>query len=88
MCVCLEPHCKYHLHFFFYFVHLQTTVMFSIFTGGRDSSFFPNPLKFDPERWKRDNTHAFAVQPFGFGSRSCYGTRPGHFKIEISMCLL
>ena len=69
-------------------MHLQTTVTYSIFAGGRDSSLFRDPFKFDPERWKRDDTHAFAVQPFGFGPRSCYGTRRGHFTIEISTCLL
>ena len=30
-------------------------------------------MKFDPERWKRDESHAFAIQPFGFGPRGCYG---------------
>ena len=54
-------------------VHAQTTLMYSIYTAGRDEKLFPDPLKFDPERWKRDETHAFAIQPFGFGPGACYG---------------
>lgn len=49
---------------------LQTLVWYS---AGRDVKLFTNPLVFDPERWKRDETHAFAIQPFGFGPRACYG---------------
>ena len=47
--------------------------MFSLYSAGRDEVLFPNPTKFDPERWRRDETHAFALQPFGFGPRACYG---------------
>ena len=52
---------------------LQTNVMFSLYSVGRDERLFPDPLKFDPERWKRDETNAFAIQPFGYGPRGCYG---------------
>ena len=52
---------------------MQTTVLYSGYSAGRDEKLFPNPMKFDPERWKRDETHAFAIQPFGFGPRACYG---------------
>ena len=83
MCVCLESS----LPFFFFCAFTDNRNLFYI-AGGRDSSLFPDPLKFDPERWKRDDTHVFVLQPFVFGLRSCYGTRPGHFTIEISTCLL
>ena len=47
--------------------------MYSLYSAGRDEKLFPDPLKFDPERWNRDETHSFAIQPFGFGPRGCYG---------------
>jgi len=43
-------------------------------------------LKFDPERWTRDDTHAFAMQPFGFGPRACYGTVNIYSTIEATNC--
>ena len=48
-------------------------MIYSLYSAGRDEKLFPNPMKFNPERWKRDETHAFAIQPFGFGPRGCYG---------------
>ena len=54
-------------------VLFQTMVWCSIYSAGRDEKLFPNHLKFDPDRWKRDETHAFAIQPFGYGPRNCYG---------------
>ena len=47
--------------------------MYSLYSAGRDERLFPDPMTFDPERWKRDDRHAFAIQPFGFGPRACYG---------------
>ena len=48
-------------------------MIYSGYSAGRDEKLFPNPMKFNPERWKRDESHAFAIQPFGFGPRGCYG---------------
>ncbi len=54
--------------------------MYSLYCAGRDEKLFPNPMKFDPERWRRDERHAFAIQPFGFGPRACYGRNFGRAK--------
>ena len=56
-------------------------VMYSIFTAGRDAKLFPDPLKFDPERWRRDETHAFAIQPFGFGPGACFGELSIYYRL-------
>jgi cytochrome P450 len=42
----------------------------------RDERWFPDPLRFDPDRWKNDFARtlpAFAYVPFGGGPRRCIG---------------
>jgi cytochrome P450 len=44
----------------------------------RDARWFPDPEKFDPERWTaeaRDSRPKFAYFPFGGGTRVCIGER-------------
>lgn len=43
-----------------------------------DAKYFPNPEKFDPERFSkanRDNILPFTYSPFGIGPRNCIGSR-------------
>ena len=43
----------------------------------RDERWYPDPLRFDPDRWKNDfakTLPAFAYLPFGGGPRRCIGT--------------
>ncbi|KAK5644030.1 hypothetical protein RI129_007875 [Pyrocoelia pectoralis] len=44
----------------------------------RDPRFYPNPLKFDPNRFNDDNKNniiPFTYLPFGIGPRNCLGSR-------------
>jgi cytochrome P450 len=59
-------------------VRKGTTVFISIFGIHHDASVFPNPDKFDPERFFEntlisDERSPFAFIPFSAGSRNCIG---------------
>jgi cytochrome P450 len=54
----------------------RTTVLMSQFVTHRDARFFPDPLRFDPERFAAEakaRRTKFAYFPFGAGFRQCIG---------------
>ncbi len=53
-----------------------TNVVMSPWLMHRDPRFFPDPEKFDPDRWSREEARRlprFAYFPFGGGPRQCIG---------------
>ncbi len=56
-----------------YAIARSTTVFVSQLALHRRATFFPDPLRFDPDRWVRDEIPAFAYVPFGGGARRCIG---------------
>ncbi len=60
----------------------------------RDERFFPEPDKFDPERWMPQNREAaklrprFAFYPFGGGSRQCIGEGLAWMEGVLSLATL
>jgi cytochrome P450 len=59
-----------------YTIPAGSTVLMSQYLIHRDPRFFPEPQRFDPERWnidKRTNLPRFSYFPFGGGPRSCIG---------------
>ncbi|XP_049519858.1 cytochrome P450 3A41-like isoform X2 [Dermacentor silvarum] len=57
-----------------------------------DSEYFPEPDKFNPERFMPENKDAlmpFTYIPFGAGPRNCVGMRLGLIQVKITLaCLL
>jgi cytochrome P450 len=59
-----------------YFLPAKTTVLMSQFVMHRDARFFPDPLRFDPERFNPEakaRRTKFTYFPFGAGFRQCIG---------------
>lgn len=60
---------------------VQTNVSYLNSVVGKNEKLFPNPENFDPERWIRDKPNPFALLPFGFGPRNCYGEFQNNYKV-------
>ena len=59
-----------------YFLPARTTVLISQFITHRDSRYFADPLRFDPDRFSpeaRARRSKFVYFPFGAGARQCIG---------------
>jgi cytochrome P450 len=59
-----------------YFVPAGSNLMMSQYLMHRNEKYFPDPLKFDPERWRpeaRESRPKFSYFPFGGGPRVCIG---------------
>jgi len=59
-----------------YFLPAKTTVLMSQYITHRDARFFPDPLRFDPERFTPEakaRRTKFTYFPFGAGFRQCIG---------------
>src|SRR5579862_1649019 len=59
-----------------FFLPAKTTVLMSQFVTHRDARFFPDPLRFDPERFTpeaKSRRTKLTYFPFGAGVRQCIG---------------
>nr|XP_022918003.1 probable cytochrome P450 6a13 [Onthophagus taurus] len=68
-----------------------TKVFVSVLGMQRDEEYFPNPEKFDPDRFSEKNKHKiipYTYLPFGEGPRICIGLRFGVMQTKLAMCLL
>ncbi|XP_026324887.1 cytochrome P450 9e2-like [Hyposmocoma kahamanoa] len=51
-----------------------------------DPEYYPNPDKFDPERFSEENKHKirpFTYMPFGLGPRNCIGSRFALCEVKV-----
>ncbi|XP_014488280.1 PREDICTED: cytochrome P450 9e2-like [Dinoponera quadriceps] len=56
-----------------------------------DPKYFPNPSKFDPERFShenKDNIVPYTYMPFGFGPRMCIGNRFALMETKLLVAYL
>ncbi|XP_011702928.1 PREDICTED: probable cytochrome P450 6a14 [Wasmannia auropunctata] len=57
----------------------------------RDPSFYPDPDKFDPERFdanKIEERHPYTYLPFGEGPRNCIGSRFSYVETKVGLVSL
>ncbi|CAG5032367.1 unnamed protein product [Parnassius apollo] len=54
----------------------------------RDSKYYPDPEKFDPERFSEENKHLIkplTYVPFGLGPRNCIGSRFALCEVKVML---
>ena len=59
-----------------YHVPKGVTLVYCANVTAKNDKIYKEPEKFKPERWLRKDGpqhHPFALLPFGFGPRQCYG---------------
>lgn len=65
-----------------------TNIEIPIYSLHHDPEYYPEPSKFDPERFSPENSkdrHQFTFLPFGEGPRNCIGLRFGLMQSKIAV---
>ncbi|KAM3966419.1 cytochrome P450 9e2-like isoform 1-T3 [Aphomia sociella] len=71
-----------------YIIRKGEGLVIPAFAFHRDPNFFPDPLKFDPERFSEENKHKiqpFSYMPFGIGPRNCIGSRFALCEVKVML---
>ncbi|OXU18647.1 hypothetical protein TSAR_009898 [Trichomalopsis sarcophagae] len=69
-----------------YQMEVGTSILISMFGLQRDPKYFPDPEKFDPERFNDKNKHKinpYTYMPFGIGPRQCIANRFALMEAKI-----
>ncbi|XP_058837428.1 probable cytochrome P450 9f2 [Topomyia yanbarensis] len=67
-------------------IEKERTIWIPTIAIHRDPKYYPNPEKFDPERFSEENRskiNAEAYLPFGVGPRNCIGSRLALMEVKL-----
>lgn len=68
-----------------------TIIVIPAYTLHRDPEFYPDPDKFDPERFSakgKESRDPFSFLGFGYGPRNCIGMRFAQMEMKLVMARL
>ncbi len=68
-----------------YRVEQGTTVLFSTLALQRDPRFWPEPERFNPDRFLNNEFDKDAYMPFGMGPRMCLGMRMAYIEAVLTI---
>jgi cytochrome P450 len=74
-----------------YRVPAGSTLFYPIWAVHMDPRYWPEPDRFDPDRFTREASQGrpkFAFIPFGFGPRSCEGAVLGLIEVKLMLAVL
>ncbi|KAJ3592410.1 hypothetical protein NHX12_007537 [Muraenolepis orangiensis] len=69
----------------------NTSFGFSHYAISHDEETYPEPQRFDPDRWQRDGRERpspFGSIPFGFGIRGCVGRRIAELEMYLFLATI
>ncbi|XP_064613115.1 cytochrome P450 3A8-like [Liolophura sinensis] len=70
------------------YIPANTSVMLMGYALQHDETYWPDPEKFDPERWSPEQKaarHPYVSIPFGAGPRNCVGMRLAQLEAKMSV---
>lgn len=74
-----------------YTIPVGTMLSMSIYACTRDERYFPEPEKFDADRWLPENCkdrHPFAHIPFSAGPRNCVGQKFDQMEEKVLLSMM
>ncbi|CAH1400040.1 unnamed protein product [Nezara viridula] len=74
-----------------YKIEAGETVLIPVWSLHHDPEHYPNPEKFDPERFSAENKESikpYTYLPFGEGPRMCIGMRFGQLQTKVGLIAL
>uniref|UniRef100_A0A1B6LUI8 Cytochrome P450 n=1 Tax=Graphocephala atropunctata TaxID=36148 RepID=A0A1B6LUI8_9HEMI len=71
-----------------YTVPKETSILILIETMNHDPELFPDPFKFDPERFDTKLSHPYGFVPFSAGPRNCIGQKYAMLEVKSVVSLV